>query len=161
MKKVIVIGCPGSGKSTFSKKLATKTGLSLYHLDMMFWNADKTTVDKSVFLNRLSGVLKKDNWIIDGNYMSTMDIRISACDTVIFLDFELDVCLQGIAKRKGKTRSDMPWVETEQDNEFLEFIKNFENDTKPQIISLLEKHSDKNIFIFKKRTESDAFLSEF
>ena len=60
MKKVIVIGCPGSGKSTVSRALHNKTGISLYHLDMMYWNADKTTVEKSVFLEQLSAVLEKD-----------------------------------------------------------------------------------------------------
>ena len=59
MKKVIVIGCPGSGKSTVSRALHNKTGIPLYHLDMMYWNADKTTVEKSVFLERLSAVLQK------------------------------------------------------------------------------------------------------
>ena len=64
MKKIIVIGCPGSGKSTVSRALHNKTGIPLYHLDMMYWNADKTTVEKSVFLERLSAVLKKDELII-------------------------------------------------------------------------------------------------
>ena len=59
MKKIIVIGCPGSGKSTFARALHDKTGIPLYHLDMMYWNADKTTVEKSVFLERLSAVLEK------------------------------------------------------------------------------------------------------
>ena len=68
MKKVIVIGCPGSGKSTVSRALHNKTGIPLYHLDMMYWNADKTTVEKGVFLERLSAVLEKNEWIIDGNY---------------------------------------------------------------------------------------------
>ena len=113
MKKVIVIGCPGSGKSTVSKALHNKTGIPLYHLDMMYWNADKTTVEKSVFLERLSAVLEKDAWIIDGNYGSTMELRMAACDTVIFLDYPLDVCLNGIKERFGKPRSDMPWIETE------------------------------------------------
>ena len=75
MKKVIVIGCPGSGKSTVSRALHNKTGIPLYHLDMMYWNADKTTVEKSVFLERLSAVLEKDEWIIDGNYGSTMELQ--------------------------------------------------------------------------------------
>ncbi|MBO5715969.1 MAG: adenylate kinase, partial [Clostridia bacterium] len=68
MKKIIVIGCPGSGKSVFSRALHNKTGVPLFHLDMMYWNADKTTVEKKVFLERLSVVLEKNEWIIDGNY---------------------------------------------------------------------------------------------
>lgn len=159
MKKVIVIGCPGSGKSTVSRALHNKTGIPLYHLDMMYWNADKTTVKKSVFLERLSAVLEKDEWIIDGNYSSTMELRMAACDTVIFLDYPLDVCLDGIRERRGKPRSDMPWIETEEDAEFIEFIKSYNEQQMPKVIELLEKYSDKNIVIFKSREQADAFLN--
>ena len=159
MKKVIVIGCPGSGKSTVSRTLHNKTGIPLYHLDMMYWNADKTTVEKSVFLERLSAVLEKDEWIIDGNYGSTMELRMAACDTVIFLDYPLDVCLDGIKERRGKPRSDMPWIETEEDAEFIEFIKNYNEQQKPKVLELLEKYSDKNIVIWRSREQADAFLN--
>ena len=159
MKKVIVIGCPGSGKSTVSRALHNKTGIPLYHLDMMYWNADKTTVEKSVFLKRLSAVLEKDEWIIDGNYGSTMELRMAACDTVIFLDYPLDVCLDGIKERLGKPRSDMPWIETEEDGEFIEFIRNYNEQQKPRVLELLKKYGDKNIIIFKSREQADAFLN--
>lgn len=159
MKKIIVIGCPGSGKSTVSRALYNKTGIPLYHLDMMYWNADKTTVEKSVFLERLSTVLEKDEWIIDGNYGSTMELRMAACDTVIFLDYPLDICLDGIKERRGKSRSDMPWIETEEDAEFIEFIKNYNEQQKPKVLELLKKYGDKNIVIFKSREETDAFLN--
>ena len=159
MKKVIVIGCPGSGKSTVSRTLHNKTGIPLYHLDMMYWNADKTTVEKSVFLERLSVVLEKDEWIIDGNYGSTMELRMAACDTVFFLDYPLDVCLNGIKERRGKPRSDIPWIETQEDAEFIEFIKSYNEQQMPKVIELLEKYSDKNIVIFKSREQADAFLN--
>ena len=159
MKKIIVIGCPGSGKSTVSRALHNKTGIPLYHLDMMYWNADKTTVEKSIFLERLSAVLEKNEWIIDGNYGSTMELRMAACDTVIFLDYPLDVCLDGIRERRGKPRSDMPWIETEEDAEFIEFIKNYNEQQKPKVLELLEKYRDKNIIIFKSREQADAFLN--
>jgi len=159
MKKIIVIGCPGSGKSTVSRALHNKTGIPLYHLDMMYWNADKTTVEKSLFIERLSVVLEKDKWIIDGNYGSTMELRMAACDTVIFLDYPLDVCLDGIRERRGKPRSDMPWIETEEDAEFIEFIKNYNEQQKPKVLELLEKYSDKNIIIFDSREQADAFLN--
>ena len=158
MKKIIVIGCPGSGKSTVSLALHNKTGIPLYHLDMMYWNADKTTVEKSIFFERLSDVLEKDEWIIDGNYGSTMELRMAACDTVIFLDYPLDICLDGIRERRGKPRSDMPWIETEEDSEFIEFIKNYNEQQKPKVLELLEKYSDRNIIIFKSREQADSFL---
>ena len=159
MKKVIVIGCPGSGKSTVSRALHNKTGIPLYHLDMMYWNADKTTVEKSVFLERLYAVLEKDEWIIDGNYGSTMELRMAECDTVIFLDYPLDVCLDGIKERRGKPRSDMPWIETEEDAEFIEFIKSYNEQQKPKVLELLEKYSDKNIIILGSREQADMFLN--
>ena len=159
MKKIIVIGCPGSGKSTVSRALHNKIGIPLYHLDMMYWNADKTTVEKSVFLERLSAVLEKDEWIIDGNYGSTMELRMAACDTVIFLDYPLGICLDGIKERRGKPRNDLPWIETEEDAEFIEFIKNYNEQQKPKVLELLEKYSDRNIIIFKSREQSDTFLN--
>ena len=160
MKKIIVIGCPGSGKSTLSRLLHDKTGITLYHLDMMYWNADRTTVEKSEFLARLSAVLKKDEWIIDGNYSSTMDMRMAACDTVIFLDFPLDVCLDGIKERRGKPRDDMPWVETEEDVEFIEFIKSYNERQRPAVLELIRKYRDKNTVIIKSREEAARFLKE-
>ena len=159
MKKVIVIGCPGSGKSTFSRKLRDKTELPLFHLDMMYWNADKTTVEKSVFLDRLSAALEKDEWIIDGNYGSTMEKRMAACDTVFFLDYPLEVCLSGVNERRGRARSDMPWTETEEDAEFTELIKQFNEKQRPRILELLAKNSDKSIVIFRQREDADEFLS--
>ena len=160
MKKIIVIGCPGSGKSTLSKELHRRTGLPLYHLDMMYWNADRTNVEKNIFLERLSAVLEEDEWIIDGNYQSTMDLRMQECDTVIFLDYPLDVCLDGILERRGKPRSDMPWVEPKQyDEEFIEFIKNYNFKSRPQVMKLLDTYFNKNILIFKSRSEANSFLS--
>ena len=159
MEKIIVIGCPGSGKSTFSKALHSHTGIPLYHLDMLFWNADKTTVEKSVFLDRMRKIFTESRWIIDGNYASTMEERLQFCDTVIFLDYPLEECLEGIKERRGKERSDMPWVETqEEDAEFISFITNYNLKNRPQVIELLERYADKNIFIFKSRKEAETFL---
>lgn len=158
MNKVIVIGCPGSGKSTFSRALQNLTGLPLYHLDLLYWNSDRTTVSKEVFCERLLNVLMLDNWIIDGNYGSTMEMRMAECDTVFFLDYPLEVCINGVRERKGKTRSDMPWIETEDDEEFLEFIKNYNTQSRPKVFELLEKYKEKNIVIFKNREEADDYI---
>ena len=88
-----------------------------------------------------------------------MDLRMAACDTVIFLDYPLDVCLDGIQERRGKPRSDMPWIETEEDAEFIEFIKSYNEQQKPKVLELLKKYDDKNIIIFKSREQADVFLN--
>lgn len=162
MQKIMVIGCPGSGKSTFARALHDITGLPLYHLDMLYWNADRTTVQKEVFLARLAETIEKDSWIIDGNYGSTMELRLQACDTVFFLDYPLDVCMDGIISRRGKERPDMPWIESEDDvdEEFVEFVKNYNSENRPEVVTLLEKYADKEIIIFKSRTKADDFLRE-
>ena len=161
MKKIMVIGCPGSGKSTFSRALHQITGIPLFHLDMMYWNSDRTTVEKAVFLKRLSDAIQQNAWIIDGNYGSTIELRLQACDTVIFLDYPLEICLDGIKERRGKARSDMPWIENEdeEDAEFSEFIKSYNTQSRPQIMELLKLYPDKNVFIFTTRTEADDFLA--
>ena len=158
MKKIIVIGCPGSGKSTFARALHEKTGIPLCYLDMLYWNPDKTTVGRDVFRARLSEVLQKDNYIIDGNYQSTMEMRLEKCDTVFFLDYDLETCLDGIASRRGKPREDMPWIETEEDAEFMAFIQSYISDSRPKVLSLLAKYKDKNVIVFKSREEATRYL---
>ncbi|MBR3769928.1 MAG: adenylate kinase [Lachnospiraceae bacterium] len=162
MQKVMVIGCPGSGKSTFARALHDITGLPLYHLDILYWNADRTIVSQDVFRARLADIIEKDNWIIDGNYGSTMELRMQSCDTVFFLDYPLDVCMKGITERRGKERPDMPWVEPEDDvdEEFIEFVKNYNSENRPAVLAFLEKYADREIFIFKSRNEADDFLKE-
>lgn len=161
MNKVIIIGCPGSGKSTFGRKLAYVTGLPLYHLDMLYWNSDKTTVERDEFVSRLQKVMDETKWIIDGNYGSTMELRMEACDTVFFLDYSTDECLTGIEERRSSPRTDMPWVEDgEPDDEFINFVKSYNAECRPDVIRLLEKYSDKKIYIFNSRDEADKFLHE-
>ncbi len=159
MKKIIVIGCPGSGKSTFSRALHNATKIPLFHLDMLMWNSDKTTVAKDVFLKRLKDVLSYESWIIDGNYGSTMEMRLNDCDTVFFLDYPTDICLDGINQRKGKPRADMPWIETEDDEEFLEFIRNYNTESRPKVVDLLCRYNYKDIIIFKNRKEADDYIT--
>ena len=162
MRKVLVIGCPGSGKSTFSTALHQITDLPLVHLDMLYWNADKTIVEKPVFRERLTHALAQDTWIIDGNYASTMELRMQHCDTVIFLDYPTELCLEGILSRCGKLRPDMPWTEPQQepDAEFVETVKTYTQRHRPVVLALLDKYADKTIHIFRSRQEADAFLSD-
>lgn len=160
MRRVNIIGCPGAGKSTFARKLSEKTGLELFYLDMIWHKPDKTTVARDEFDLRLNEIFERDTWIIDGNYIRTMERRLSECDTVFFFDLPTEVCLEGAASRVGKKREDMPWVETEVDEDFLRRILDFEKDQKPKIHEYLEKiKSGKEIIIFKSHREADDFIA--
>ena len=83
MKKVVVLGCSGSGKSTFSLQLHNATGLPLYHLDNVWWKPDRTHITRDEFDKRLDDLVNRDSWIIDGDYSRTYEKRIGACDTII------------------------------------------------------------------------------
>ncbi len=160
MKRIIVIGCPGSGKSTFSRELKKTTSLPLHHLDLLYHKPDKTTVTKQEFDQKLCGILGGSQWIIDGNYVRTLEMRLAACDTVFWLDYPTEVCIQGIQSRIGKKRDDMPWVEESMDEEFLKFVISFSSTQRPLIIDALSRTENKTIFIFKSRDEADCFLRE-
>lgn len=160
MKKIIVIGCPGAGKSTFSRKLNQLTNLPLFYLDMIYHKPDKTIYSKEEFDEKLNQIMTYDEWIMDGNYARTLPVRLEQCDTVFWLDYPLEVCLKGIEARRGKPRVDMPWIETETEEEFLEFVKNFKEDKNPEMKRLLEQVEGKEIHIFKSREMGDKYLAE-
>lgn len=159
MKKVIVVGCPGSGKSTFARKLQEKTGLPLYYLDMIWHKPDKTTLTKEEFDEKLYELIARDEWIIDGNYSRTLEPRLQACDTAFVLDLPLEVCLAGAQARVGTKRIDMPWEETELSQEFLNYILSFSQQQLPRLLQLARQYSaQKQVVFFRSRQECDDFL---
>lgn len=159
MLKIIIIGCPGSGKSTFAKELSRITNLPIYHLDLIWNKPDKTTITREEFDGELLKIFKKDKWIMDGNYQRTLDMRLKECDTVFLLDYCLDTCLSGATTRVGKKREDMPWGEEKLNEEFKQKIIDFSQDKLPEIYDLLDKYkNEKNIIIFKMRDEATSFL---
>ena len=140
-KKIIIIGCPGSGKSTFARKLRDKTGLPLYYLDMLWHKPDRTTISREEFDAKLEEIFTTDKWIIDGNYQRTLERRLQVCDTVFLLDFPLEQCLSGAMERVGKQREEMPWTEESLDQKFKQAIIDFPEIKLPLIYKLLEQYS--------------------
>ena len=159
MKKAIVIGCSGSGKSTFSRRLRDATGLPLYYLDMIWHLPDRTNVTREKFDARIADILARDEWIIDGNYNRTLEVRLQACDTVFLFDLPTEVCIDGVRHRIGAVREDMPWGEEEFDPEFYEWIENFRRDRLPRIYELLGMYgAGKDVVIFHTREEADTWI---
>ena len=143
--KIMIIGSPGSGKSTFARKLRDKTGLPLFYLDMIKHKPDRTTISSEEFDKKLKEILVKSQWIIDGNYQRTLEVRMKECDLIILFDLPTKVCLESVKSRIGTKREDMPWVETEEtfEGEFKQWIQEFSDESLPEIYQLLEKYKDK------------------
>ena len=159
--KIIVLGCSGSGKSVFSRKLQKKTGLPLIHLDNIWWKADRTHISRDEFDDKLRTILSEPKWIIDGNYSRTYEMRIQACDTIIFLDFSEETCMKGIIDRVGTKREDIPWTEKTLDPELVQMVQNYRTADRPVLLLLMEKYPAKQKIIFQTRSEADQWVSGF
>lgn len=161
MKKIIVIGCPGAGKSVFSKRLSEITQIPLYHIDMMYHNEDRTHISREGLKEKFKKIFNEEKWIIDGNYQKTLEMRLKECDTVFLLDFPTEVCIEGAKSRVGKKREDMPWIDESFDETFKETILNFEKEKLPKIYEMLDKYKEnRKIIVFKSREETDRFIEK-
>ncbi len=164
MDRIIVIGCPGSGKSTLSKIMAKKLSLPLVHLDQLFWDSGWKEKSRKEFDALLLSELKKERWIIDGNYGRTLGMRLEKADTVVFLDYPRVVCVYRVLKRVitryGESRSDMGKNCPERfDLSFLKYVWHFRKTTRPKLILALEKAEGKNMIVIQNEVERSAFLA--
>ena len=160
MKKIIIIGPGGSGKSYFAKELHDILNIPLYHLDNLFWNVNKIHISREEFDFKLNQILMKDSYIIDGDYSRTYEIRMQQADTIFFFNFSLEDSLAGASSRVGTKRTDCPFVETEFDPEFKEFLINWQSQTKPFVKELLAKYNNKNIIVFNNRDDKIKYIEE-
>ncbi|MDD4690527.1 MAG: topology modulation protein [Eubacteriales bacterium] len=162
-KKIMVIGSTGSGKSTFSRHLAGITGIPLIHLDQEFWNPGWLETPKDEWTKKQETLISGDEWIIDGNYGDSMNKRLEKADTVIYFDFNKFVCLKNYLKRLisnyGHERPDMAEGCIEKlDFEFVKYIWNFTKTEGQRNKERLKRYQDKNIIVFRKRSEVKKFL---
>ena len=162
MKKAIIIGCPGSGKTTFAERLSAITKLPVHHLDAIWHKPDGSHIPREDFDAHLSEIFAAPEWIIDGNYSRTIPMRLEKCDTVFYLDYPRLVCFFGVVRRVlgslGKTRPDMAEGCPERfDLEFLKFVWNFRKKKRAGILALLEG-ANAEIHIFRSRKEAKRYL---
>ena len=168
MKRITVIGPSGSGKSTLSRQLGEKLGLDVIHLDRHYWHPGWIGTPFSDWRSMVEAFVSQERWIIDGNYRSTLDVRMSASDTVVFLDLPRWVCVWRAMKRRleyrHKPRPDMARGCKERilDPNFPAFLRgiwDYPNRARPDVLSRLSKLDDKTQVVWLRKThEVKAFL---
>jgi len=138
VRKVLIIGSGGAGKSTLAVRLGEVLRLPVIHLDRLFWNPGWVATPEDEWRTRVEEISKGGNWIMDGNFGGTMDLRLAACDTVIYLDFPRTLCTWRVIRRwltyRDGTRPDMAEGCREKfDREFVSWVWNFPKISRPKI----------------------------
>jgi adenylate kinase family enzyme len=163
-RRVLVIGSGGSGKTTFARRLGERTGLPVIHLDSHYWSAGWTPTPKEQWTARVDEMLAAERWIMDGNYGGTMERRLAAADTVIFLDLPRMVCLWRVIRRRlqaaGNNRHELPeGCPDRLSLEFLSWIWTYPTRRRPGILRRLEAlPPDKRAVVLRSQAEVDEFL---
>ena len=166
MKRVLVIGTGGSGKTTVARRLAERTGLPLIHLDALYWRPDWQPTPAEEWRATVQHLVGGDAWIIDGNYGGTLDLRVEACDTVVFLDLPRVVCLWRVLKRQarhiGRARPELnPGCPERLSWEFLVWIWTYRSRRRGAILNRLAAlDKRKRVAILRSSAEIEEFLSD-
>jgi adenylate kinase family enzyme len=164
MQRVLVIGSGGAGKSTFAARLAERTGLPLIHLDALYWRAGWRESAKEEWAEAVAQLAAAKQWIMDGNYGGTLEVRLAAADTVIFLDLPRTVCLRRVVQRwirfHGRTRPDMtPGCPERLTWEFLRWIWRYPTERRPKILRQLSAlRADQRVVVLRSTAEVDKFI---
>jgi adenylate kinase family enzyme len=165
MKRVLVIGSAGAGKSTFSRRLGARLGLEVIHLDVAHWRPGWTEPPKDEWRRKVEELCRGESWVIDGNYSGTLEPRLAACDTVIFLDLPRAVCAWRVLKRvvmyRDGTRPDMAEGCREKfDLKFLLWVWNYPARSRPKVLRLLEQYAEgREIVRLRSSAEAEGFLN--
>ena len=150
--KIIVIGCPGSGKSVLVKRLNEILNLPVLHLDKIYHTDGKTHLSREMLVKKVNEFANQhESWIIDGNYSSTMEQRVKLSDTIILLDIPTDDCLYNAHKRANeRIGHKINWDDMAEGfdftmtQDFISYIRNFKEETLPGMLNIIEKNKKKD-----------------
>jgi adenylate kinase family enzyme len=164
MKRVLVIGPGGAGKSTFAQRLGQLLNIEVKHLDSFYWKAGWTEPSKEDWVKTVTELASAASWIMDGNFGGTLELRLKHCDTIIFLDMPRFLCLWRITKRRlryhNRSRPDMAEGCSEKlDLEFIKWVWNYSRRSRPKVVKLLHEHSGtKQVVWLRSNAEVERFL---
>ena len=162
MKRVIIIGSGGAGKSTIARRLGEATGIDVIHLDSLFWRPNWSPTPKEEWAAKVAELVSRDSWIMDGNFGGTRELRMAACDTIIWVDTPRSVCLYRALKRvlkyRNRSRPDMADGCNEKlDLDFLRWIWNYPKRI-PVLKAQFAEHSDKTLVVIRSESDVEQLL---
>ena len=166
MKRVLVIGSGGAGKSTFARRLGRRLGLPVIHLDRVYWHPGWVETPKDEWKRKVEELCAGDSWVMDGNYSGTLEIRLGACDAVIFLDLPRPLCMWRVLKRavmyRDTPRPDMAAGCRENlQPKFLHWVWTYRKRRRPKILATLERVAgEKRVVRLSSSAEVERFLAE-
>jgi adenylate kinase family enzyme len=165
LRRIAIVGCGGSGKSFLARELGRRTGIEVTHLDTLYWDADWQPRQSAGEWEELQRrLVNGDAWIMDGNYRATMDVRLTAADTVIFLDLPTHVCLWRVLTRRlrslvGQRRTEIAGPERVSLS-FLRWILSYRRKHRPKVLERLGSPGPgTRVITLKSQPEIRAFLS--
>lgn len=166
MQRILIIGSSGAGKSTLSRQLGNILGLEVIHLDAEYWQPGWVETPKSEWQEIVQQLVQRDRWIMDGNYGGTLEIRLAAADTVIFLDLPRLLCVWRALKRwrhyAGRTRPDVrEGCPEKMDWEFLQWIWNYPVCTRPKMLEKMRNLTpQQQVVMLRSPIEVKRFIAE-
>jgi hypothetical protein len=173
-QRILVLGCPGSGKSSFARLLADLTGLPLIHLDDHYWGQGWKRPDKDEWHATLYRLVSGERWIIDGNHQDSLELRMRRTDCVIFLDTPIWLCLFRVAARGlrrffGESASLPRRIRHQSglrarlhiDPKFVAKIVRFPIGIKPALLAQATRHGEAELVILRSAAETEALVRRF
>jgi adenylate kinase family enzyme len=144
MRRILVIGSAGAGKSTLARRLSHALELPLIEMDRIYWRAGWTEPSKAEWRQSIAELVAAPAWVMDGNYGGTFDLRMPRADTVVWLDLPRLTCMRRVLLRiivgYGRAREGLPAGCPERfDMGFLRFVWDFQVQHRPQIVAGLEQ----------------------
>ncbi|UBU10808.1 P-loop NTPase family protein [Nonomuraea gerenzanensis] len=143
-RRIAIIGCGGSGKTVLANRLGATLNLPVTHLDALYYDDTWTPTPQEEFAQRQRSLVAGESWIIDGNYASTLPIRLAAADTVLFLDLPPVTCLWGIATRRLRHRGGQHARTGAYDRitwDFIRYVYRYRQTMAPRVRGLIAEHA--------------------
>lgn len=162
MDRIAIIGCGGSGKSHLARELGVLFGITPVHLDTVYYDKDWNPLPKEQFAALQRDLVSAPRWVIDGNYASSLPIRLAAADTVIFLDLPARTCLWGIAQRRlrhGGGQHQAIGVYDRITWGFVRYILGYRRSMAPRVRALTAEHApEAEVIVLRSRRAARRYL---